>query len=79
MEPIFRTMMKGLKQALPHIPEEVLFWRLHFSLGATSHTLRCLDNTPMSQLVNGKAPPTDAESLIGLLLPFLTAGMEANI
>ncbi|MDH3349635.1 MAG: TetR family transcriptional regulator [Desulfobulbaceae bacterium] len=77
MEPIFNTMMKGLKLALPNITEEVLFWRLHFSLGATSHTLRCIDNCPMTQLFNGKDPATDAESLIGLLLPFVTAGMEA--
>ncbi|MBU0730944.1 MAG: TetR family transcriptional regulator [Proteobacteria bacterium] len=77
MEPVFKMMMQGLGMALPDYPKEVLFWRLHFMIGATSHTLRCIDKCPID--IDGRSPVENANSLVAMLLPFVTAGMEAPI
>ncbi len=77
MEPVFHLMLEGLVKALPGYPKEVLFWRLHFTIGATSHTLRCIDNVPMDK--EGKMGTLSTEKLVAMLLPFVTAGMEAPL
>jgi AcrR family transcriptional regulator len=75
MEPIFFLLYETLAEALPHLSGSALFWRLHFTLGALSHTL-CMAGR-FQLLPPGVAPPTDATSLTTLLLDFVTAGMEA--
>jgi hypothetical protein len=56
------------------MPADLLYWRLNFVIGALSHTMRAIDKCPLPMVA---AEPRDARQLIGLLLPFLTAGMEA--
>jgi AcrR family transcriptional regulator len=75
MQPVFLIMLTGLQSALPHISKEILFWRLHFTLGSVSHTLRCIGNCPVS--LEGFEEIQDPDVLVKLLLPFVTAGMEA--
>lgn len=75
MEPIFFLLYETLAAALPHLSGSNLFWRLHFALGALSHTL-CMAGR-FQLLPPGVAPPTDAASLTTLLLDFISAGMEA--
>lgn len=75
MEPIFFLLYDLLGEALPSLAPEVLFWRLHFALGALSHTL-CLAGR-IKLLPPGVDPPTDAASMTDLILAFITAGMEA--
>lgn len=74
VEPLFSFFYETLAEALPEVPREVLFWRLHFILGTVSHTM-CMAGR-MHLLPEGLKPPTDAESLTLLLLDFLTPGME---
>jgi AcrR family transcriptional regulator len=75
MEPIFFLLYDTLREALPHLSQSDLFWRLHFALGAMSHTM-CMAGR-FQLLPPGVTPPTDATSLTTLLLAFITAGMEA--
>lgn len=75
MEPIFFLLYDILQEALPQLTPDVLFWRLHFSLGAMSHTM-CMAGR-FQLLPAGVAPPNDAASLTTLVLDFITAGMEA--
>ncbi len=75
MEPVFKLMLEGLELALPHLPREILFWRLHFTIGSVSHTLRCIENCPIP--LHGQQDIQDPDILVNLLLPFVTAGMEA--
>jgi AcrR family transcriptional regulator len=74
IEPLFAYFYEALAEALPEMPGEVLFWRLHFVLGALGHTM-CMAGH-LHILPDGVVPPTDAESLTLLLLDFLTSGME---
>jgi len=75
MEPIFFLLYDTLADALPQLTPADLFWRLHFALGAVSHTL-CIAGR-FKVLPPGVTPPWDAASLTSLLLDFITAGMEA--
>ncbi len=75
MSPIFLQLFQSLALALPQLPASELFWRLHLSLGALSHTM-CMAGR-FQILPPGVTPPADAESLTHLVLTFITAGMEA--
>ncbi|MEZ4598392.1 MAG: TetR family transcriptional regulator [Syntrophotaleaceae bacterium] len=75
VEPLFFFFYEILTEALPGLPRDSLFWRLHFVLGALSHTM-CMAGH-MQVLPPGIQPPTDAGSLTLLLLDFLIPGMEA--
>ncbi|MBE0598027.1 MAG: CerR family C-terminal domain-containing protein [Desulfuromonadales bacterium] len=76
MEPIFLLLYETLAEALPQLSRSDLFWRLHFALGALSHTM-CLAGR--FQIVPpGVTPAADAASLTSQVLDFLTAGMEAS-
>jgi AcrR family transcriptional regulator len=74
VEPLFRYFYESLSEALPGMPRDVLFWRLHFVLGSLSHIM-CISGL-VHVLPPGVSPSTDAGSLTALLLDFLTAGME---
>jgi AcrR family transcriptional regulator len=74
-EPIFLLLREILGEALPDLPQEVLIMRLHFFLGAMSHTI-FMTAGPRS-LASGLAPAADAGSLAAQLLDFAAAGMEA--
>jgi len=74
VEPLFRYLHESLTDALPGMPQDVLFWRLHFVIGTLSHIM-CLCGH-FHGLPPGVSPSTDAGSLTTLLLDFLTAGME---
>jgi AcrR family transcriptional regulator len=75
MQPVFERLLPALRQALPGVDGEVLFWRLHFAIGAMAHTMFMADKRP--PLPGQVDPEVDADRLLALLLPFVTAGMEA--
>ena len=74
-EPLFLLLYDALAEALPDLSRNDLFWRLHFALGALSHTM-CMAGR-FHILPAGIEPPTDAVSLTTKILAFITAGMEA--
>jgi AcrR family transcriptional regulator len=74
MEPFRNRVFEALKLALPDVSEAILNWRLHFTIGAMAHTMFMVNKHPFP----GAAPTEpDTEGLLGLLLPYVTAGMEA--
>ena len=77
MKPVFMLMMASLHHALPHIPENILYWRIRFMMGAMSHTMQSIGNCPME--INENVKNQDARDLVEILIPFLTAGMEAPV
>ncbi len=66
----------ALALALPWLPREELYWRLHFVLGVLSYTMA---GTDMMKLISNCRldDPADTERLLSRLLPFLSAGLEA--
>ncbi len=76
MKPMFLLLFETLSETLPSIPQNTLFWRLQFSLGAMAHTMRgCGDLMLESLNVDSK---TDTDLLVTTLVSFVTAGMEAS-
>lgn len=63
----------SLRRALPELPTEDFFWRIHFTIGAMSHTL---SGIPMLELVsNGACDPSDVDGVIERLTAFVSAGL----
>jgi len=75
MGAMFRLLLELLEQALPHLPKDLLFWRLQFALGATAHALRWAGGG--IELPGGIKPPSSVEELIDMVVGFTAAGMEA--
>lgn len=75
MTPVFQCMIQLLTQALPNMPQATLFWRLHFAIGALAHAMNTMERCPLA--TEGIQPPNDARSMVELIIPFITAGMEA--
>ncbi len=73
--PIFQLLSETMCDALPHHPKEVIFWRLHFTMGALFHTMHVCGNINMGP--EHTRADIDAKSLIGQIIPYLTAGMKA--
>lgn len=77
MRPAFSRCHELLCEALPELPREVVFWRLMLIVGAMGHIMRLPKDFPL--LPEGVAVPEDAEGFLALLMPFVTAGMEAPV
>jgi AcrR family transcriptional regulator len=73
--PIFQLLYETMCDALPHHPKGVIFWRLHFTMGALFHTMHVCGNINMGP----KYPHADidAKSLINQIIHYVTAGMKA--
>jgi AcrR family transcriptional regulator len=75
MTPIFLLWYEAVGEALPQLSPNELFWRLHFALGTLSHAM-CMTGR-FHILPAGVASRPEAAALTGMMLNFLTAGMEA--
>jgi AcrR family transcriptional regulator len=75
MRPVLSRCLELLCAGLPTLSKEVVFWRLMLIVGAMGHIMRLPKDFPL--LPEGVAVPEDAEGFLSLLMPFVTAGMEA--
>jgi AcrR family transcriptional regulator len=76
INPMARFLFKTVCEALPGLSKELLFWRLHFTMGAFFHTMHISGNP--GQGLMGMKTDIDAKSLVDLLIPYVTAGMKAR-
>jgi len=75
--PLYELIVATFREAMPEISEKVLLWRLHFMFGAISH---------MMQMCSGRFHPdirefllpTDTNTILEVLVPFITSGMESS-
>jgi AcrR family transcriptional regulator len=74
IRPMFQLLLEALCDALPHLPENTVFWRLQFSMGALFHTLHICSDLNKDKL---NIKELDADSLVTLIIPYLSAGMKA--
>jgi AcrR family transcriptional regulator len=75
MKPVFHECYRLLCGVLPHLSRETVFWRLVFSTAAASRVMRKDDS--MAMLNKAGSPLPDSEAVLSVLIPFVTAGMEA--
>ena len=76
MKPVFDLIFAAFREALPHLSEKVLLWRLHFLFGAFSQamylSIRGYDEGLLEVSLD-----SDARTITATFLPFITAGMES--
>ena len=65
----------AFQRALPHLPREELFWRIHFLVGSLAHTLTC--QSLLEFLSGGTCDISDVEAAVERLVAFTAAGMQA--
>ncbi len=78
IKPLFQFLFETVCEALPGLPREVIFWRLQFTMGALFHTLHVSGNIDMEDMEQLNVHDLDANSLINLIIPYVTAGMKAS-
>jgi AcrR family transcriptional regulator len=73
---IFHLLFETMCDALPGYQRDVVFWRLHFTMGALFHTMHVSGNINMGP--KNVHAIIDAHSLINQIIPYVTAGMKAQ-
>jgi AcrR family transcriptional regulator len=75
IKPMFKLLQESMYEALPQYPQNQVFWRLQFTMGALFHTLHICSDINMEQL---NIDDLDASALTDLIIPYVTAGMKAK-
>ena len=76
MKPVNQLILDLLRDALPGLSGEEVFWRYHFLIGALGLAIRIHSNPGYGRLK--KNFETDSETLMGMLVAFATGGMETT-
>ena len=66
---------RALTAALPGVPVEDLFWRMHFVMGALVHTWTC--HRDLERISGGRCSMKDEEEITRKLIAFGAAGLKA--
>ena len=77
VRPVFELLFELLCTALPDIPKNVIYWRLHFSFGAMGHAMNMHHLTQM--IPAGLDLEIDAESMPEQFIVYVASGLEAPI
>lgn len=72
---VSRTFLGTMRDLLPQLGGDELYWRFHFLLGAHYYTLS--DPGRIAILSEGRVDPSHAERSVRYLVPFLAAGFRA--
>ena len=76
LQEVAGRFIPALQRALPKLPPEDFFWRIHFLVGAMAHTMA--DAERLRTFSGGLCDPDDTEAMIDQLVDFLTAGFKAK-
>jgi len=77
LAPVARRFDEAFAAAVPGIPPDERFWRMHFMAGAMTHMLALWDVIPM--LAPMPVQPGDRRELVQRMVRFLAAGFRAPI
>lgn len=72
--PIVGRFMTVLKKSLPDVPEEEIYWRMHFTVGAMIHS--SCHHKDLTHLSSGLCK-MDFESTLARLISYASAGLMA--
>lgn len=74
---VVQRFLRCIQQANPHLNPATLFWRLHFTLGATVFVQ--VSGQALSEIAEADfGEQASAQDMIGKLIPFLAAGIGAE-
>lgn len=72
---VIRRFSAAFARALPHLPQQTLFWRIHFMVGAMAHTLA--GSHMIEAVTEGLCCTDDLDIMVDQLVTFLAAGLAA--
>jgi AcrR family transcriptional regulator len=67
----------AFRRALPHLPAAVIYWRVHFMMGAYLWTL--LGPGRLGMISRGTCDAADLDAAVREIVPFLCAGLTAPV
>ena len=72
-----RALVSAIQQCLPEVPEEELFWRLHFAMG--SFVFSMASSQALTEIAESDFHKhVDIEEVISRLVPFVAHGLAGN-
>lgn len=74
---VLQRFAVALRRALPDLPDEELYWRLNFAIGALAQTLR--GGSRDLQAISKFSFPFDSQKAMVRLVNFLSAGFRAGV
>jgi AcrR family transcriptional regulator len=77
MAPVAQRFIGAFQRAVPGMPRTEIVWRLHFSLGAMSHTLAA--SHMLRLMSDGECDPSDVEGTLMRLEAFIIGGLTAPV
>ena len=77
LEPLGRRFIAAFQRSLPHLPRVELIWRVHFSIGALSHTMAAAQL--LRVFSDGQCDPSDLEGTLARMIAFMAAGLAAPV
>ena len=69
---------RALSLALPHLPDEELTWRMHFTFGAMAYSMAGNDAVELFTTPDHDGVD-DADAIVQRLIPFLVAGLKTPL
>ena len=67
----------AFKKSLPHIPEEVIYWRLVFMMG--TYNFAFITSGRLEVMSRGALTSTNLDAVVKQVLPFIEAGLRAPV
>jgi AcrR family transcriptional regulator len=75
--PMLARFALALTRALPDVPQDELFWKVHFAMGATAQAFR--GKTDWEVFDRARLDNADSELILRRLVAFLSAGMRVSV
>jgi len=77
MTQVVAAFLDVLRMALPDVPQNVLFWRLQFSVGVMTHTFGA--SQLIEGLARGRVQVNDTEELLRQMISYAAGGLRGNL
>jgi AcrR family transcriptional regulator len=75
MREVAIRFVAAFRRALPELPVEELFWRIHFSIGAMALTL--VGSPVLGLISGGRCDPSDVDTAIEKIVAYAAGGLSA--
>ncbi len=77
MTQVAAAFLEVLHKALPDVPQNVLFWRLQFSVGVMTHTFGA--SQLIEGLARGRVRVDDTEEILRQMISYAAGGLRGNL
>jgi AcrR family transcriptional regulator len=75
MKDVVGRFAAAFQRAMPSLPPVEIYWKIHFSIGATAHTL--VGATLLETMSGGLCDPHDYQAAVERLIAFVVGGLKA--